>query len=400
MTVAAGCDEKHPKLEATPPTVVIVSRPIELKVTDYQVFTARTQAVQSVDIKARVTGYLTKILFKDGDDVKEGAVLFEIDDRPYKAALDKAKAAVEFSDAALVKAQADYDIGLAVRKQSPGAISEQQLTVRLGSRDEAVTNVAQAKAAVESAQLNYDWCKVNSPISGRANTHFVDVGNLVTQNVTTLTNVVSLRPTWAYFDVDENSARRYQEKVQKGEVKSLLQNNIPVTMALTGDKDFAVSGATDFVSNQLDPNTGSIRVRAVFSNDKGSLLAGMFGRIRVPIGAPHLALLVADSAIGTNQGQRFVLVVSDQNDVEYRAVDVGDVHGGLREVMRFREVTETGADGQGILKQVEVLKAADRVIVDGLQRVRPGAKVDPRLVDMTTFLVKPGPKSKEAAPKS
>ena len=215
-----------------------------------------------------------------------------------------------------------------------------------------------------------------------------------------MTNVVSLKPTWAYFDVDENSARRYQEKVQKGEVKSLPQNNISVTMALTGDQDFAFSGATDFVSNQVDPNTGSIRVRAVFPNDTGSLLAGMFGRIRVPIGAPHPALLVADSAIGTNQGQRFVLVVNDQNEVEYRAVEVGQLHDGLREVMRFREVTETGADGQGVLKQVEVLKAADRVIVDGLQRVRPGAKVEPRLVDMTTFLVKPEPESKRATPKS
>jgi RND family efflux transporter MFP subunit len=400
LALAASCDDKHPQAVATPPPVVMVSQPVERTVTDYQVFTARTQAVQSVDIKSRVTGYLTGILFKDGQEVKAGDVLFQIDDRPYKATLDQALATLEFNKAALVKAQAEYDIGLSVQKQNPGAISKDDLTKRLGARDEAKASVDQGKAAVESAQLNYGWCKVTSPISGMINRHFIDIGNLVSQDMTTLTNIVSLRPMWAYFDVDENTARRYQEMVQMGQAKSVRTNELPVDMALTGDQGFPVKGVVDFLSNQLDPNTGSIRVRARFPNENGSLIAGLFGRIRVPIGLPHQALLVADSAIGTNQGQRFVLVVNDQNEVEYRPVEVDQLHDGLREVQRFREVTETGADGKGVLKKVEVLKPTDRVIVDGLQRVRPGVKVDPKPVDMATLLVKPEPGAKKATPKS
>jgi RND family efflux transporter MFP subunit len=390
---SAGCDEKHPQVVATPAAVVLVSQPVERTVTDYQVFTARTQAVQSVDIKARVTGYLTKILFKDGDEVKEGETLFQIDDRPYKATLDQAMATVEIAKAALIKAQADYDIGLNVQKQNPGAISEQELTKRLGARDEAKGNIALANANVESADLNYNWCKVTAPISGLANRHFIDVGNMTTKDTTVLTNVVSFKPVWAYFDVDEDSARRYQKRVEMGEVKSLRKYDIPVTLAVGSDESFPVKGSTDFVSNQVDPNTGTIRVRAVFPNDDGTLLAGMFARIRVPISAQHQALLVADAAIGTNQGQRFVMIVNEKSEVEYHVVDVGQMHGGLREVIRYRTVTETGADGKDVTKRVEVLKPTDRVIVDGLQRVRPGVKVDPHEVDMVTLLPATGKSS-------
>jgi RND family efflux transporter MFP subunit len=241
---------------------------------------------------------------------------------------------------------------------------------------------------------------VTSPLTGLANRHFVDVGNVVSQDVTALTNIVSLKPTWAYFDVDENSARHYQELVAKGDVQAARRNEIPVDMAMVGETEFPIKGVVDFVSNQLDPNTGSIRLRAVFPNENGSLSAGLFGRIRVPSSALHKALLVTDSAVGTNQGQRFVLVLNGKDEVEYRVVDVGQLHDGLREVMRFREVTETGPTGQGQLEKIEVLKPTDRVIVDGLQRVRPGAKVDPKLVDMTTLLVQPGPEPKKTAPKS
>jgi RND family efflux transporter MFP subunit len=390
LCLAPSCDERHPQAVATPPPVVLVSRPVERLVTDYQIFTARTEAVLSVDVKARVTGYLIAIRFKDGDLVRTGEVLFEIDERPYKATLDHARATLELNRAAFVKAQAEYKIGLAVQRQNPAAISEDDLTRRLGARDEAQGAVDQAKAAVESAQLNYDWCKVLSPIDGRINRHYVDVGNIVNQNTTTLTNIVSVRPIWAYFDVDENTARLHQRLLLESKLKSTSENKLPVDMAMVGDRDFPIRGVLDFVSNQLDPNTGSIRVRAVFPNEQGDLVAGMFGRVRVPLSAAHEALLVVDSAIGTNQGQRYVLAVNDQNEVEYRAVDVGQVHGGLREVLRRREVIDTGPDGRGLPREVEVLKPTERVIVDGLQRVRPGGKVDPRLVNMVTLLPEPG----------
>jgi RND family efflux transporter MFP subunit len=392
LALVAGCGEKHPKLAPTPPPVVEVALPIERTVTDYKVFTARTQAVQTVDIKARVTGYLTKLLYKDGDEVKENDVLFQIDDRPYKAALDQATAALAAAKAALVKAQADYDIGLDVQKKSAGAISEQEIVKRLGNRDEAKANVAQAEASLELAKLNFGWCQVTAPFSGRINAHAVDVGGLVSQNVTTLTNIVSLRPTWAYIDVDENTVLGVQKLVEAGKIAGASKTAVPVQMGLADDTGYPVAGVIDFVANQLDPNTGSIRVRAVFPNENGSLVAGLFGRLRVPIAPPHPALLIADAAVGTNQGQPFVLIVNDKNEVEARPVAVGEVFDGLREVLRYRTVAEPDASGKDVSKQVEMLKPTDRVIVDGLQRARPGTTVNPRLVDMLTRLpvTKPG----------
>jgi RND family efflux transporter MFP subunit len=414
---AAGCDQKHPTAAETAPPVVLVSQPIERKgVTDYQVFTARTQAVQSVDVKARVSGFLTKILFKDGADVKEGDVLFQIDDRPYKAALDQAKAtlthakaSLELAKAALVKAQADYDIGLAVQKQNKGAISEQDMVKRLGSRDEAKANIdvasagiGQAQAALEVAQLNYDWCKVTAPISGRATRHLVNAGDMVTQGATVLNNIVSLKPVWAYFNVDQTTAQQVQTLIREGKIKSARKGEIPVGMNLgVGDDDaFPIAGTIDYVSNQLDPNTGSIQVRAVFPNEDETLVAGLFARIRVQIAAPHEALLVNDRAIGTDQGQRFVVAVNDKNEVERRTVEVGQLHDGLREVYRFRTVMDPGPDGKLVARKVEVLKPTDWLVVEGLMRARAGDNVEPKHVDMQTLLPADGAAKQAAQPSS
>lgn len=383
---ATGCRGNHTTPVATPPPVVQVAHPVEQDVTDHQVFTARTQAVQSVDVKARVTGYLTKINFKDGGDVTAGQVLYEIDDRPYKAALDKAEADVEVAEASRVTTQAFYDIGISVRKQNPAAISDQEIEKRKGGRDEAVATLKQAKAQREIARLKFDWCKVTAPIAGRINRHLVNLGDLVGENVTLMTNIVSLKPVWAYFDVDQNSAERYQTAVREGKVASARKDEVPVALALGATGAFTIPGTVDFVSNQLDPGTGSIRLRAVFPNEDGVLVAGMFARVRVPVSSPHRALLVSDRAVGTGQGQRYVLAVNDKDEVEYRVVQVGQLHGELREVYRTRRVTEAGGVGADTVKEVEVLRPTDRLIVSGLQRVRPGDKVDPKLVDMTTLL--------------
>jgi len=426
-TLAAGCNAKHPEVAATPPPKVEVAQPVKRTVTDYQVFTARTQAEQSVDVKARVTGYLNSFNFKDGDMVEEGkTILFEIDDRPYKASLDQAKAglevakdslevaraSLEVAKANLVKTQAEYDIGLNIQKSNPGAISDQELTKRLGARDEAKGGIDKAKAsideakggidkakaALENAQLFYNWCKVRAPMSGRISRHLVDIGNLVNQDVTVLANIVSLKPVWAYINVDQNTARRVQTLVREGKIKSAREDEVPVSMGVGvgSDQSFPIAGVIDYVSNQLNPRTGTIQVRAAFKNEDGSLLAGLFARIRVPVSADHEALLVADQAVGTNQGQKYVLVVNDKDEVEYRVVDVGQVFDGLREVLRFRTITEPGADGKDVTKQVEVLKPTDRVIVMGLLRARPGDKVDPKLVDMQTLLRESSPEKKSA----
>lgn len=389
--LASGCGPKRPELVAPPAAIVMVAKPVERQVTDYQVFTVRTEAMQSVDIKARVTGYLEEIKFTDGADVKKGDVLFQIDPRPYKAALDEAKANLAYAKAALVEAEANYQIGVNVRKANPAAISEQELNQRLGARDEAAASVMQAQASIESAQLNFDWCTVTAPIDGRIDRHFVDVGNLVSQDVTSLTNIVTIEPIWAYFDVDQNTALDVEKLIAEGKMKSARESTINVALSLGQDSGFPIAGTIDFVSNQLDPNTGSLRVRAVFPNKDGFIGSGMFGRVRVPIGQPHDALLVLDEAIGTNQGQKYVLVVNEQNQVEYRAVDVGQAQDGLREVKQNRQIIEPGADGADTTREVEVLRPSDRIIVQGLQRVRPGATVEPQLVDMLTLLNAPAP---------
>jgi RND family efflux transporter MFP subunit len=410
----AGCDQKHPQAAETDPPVVLISQPVVAKdVSDHQVFTARTQAVQSVDVKARVSGFLTKICFKDGDDVKEGDTLFQIDDRPYKAAVHQATATLKHAEAslvvakaALVKTQADYDIGLAVKKEEKSAISDQEIARRLGARDEAKGNIdvataaiAQAEAAQEMAQLNYDWCKVTAPIGGRTTRHLVNVGDMVTQGVTVLDNIVSLEDVWAYFNVDQNTAREVQALKLEGKIKAVREGGIEVGMNLdmSSSEKFPIAGTIDYVSNQLDPNTGSIQVRAKFPNKDKTLVAGLFARIRVPIAAPHDALLVNDRAIGTDQGQRFIVVINDKNEVERRMVEVGQMHYGLREVYRFRMVSEPGPDGEAVTKKVEVLKPTDWLVVEGLMRARPGDKVKPQHVDMKTLL--PSDEAKQPAPK-
>lgn len=418
----AGCQDKNPDPVKLPPATVEVALPIPRdNVTDYQIFTARTQAEQSVDLKARVTGYLVNITYDDGTMVKGplafwalaakktadsetpfwellarrvasdsidelGQVLFEIDNSIYKASLDKAKADLQFAEASLAKAQAIYDTGLATQKLDKTAISVAKLAEQKGGRDQAAASINQAKAEVELAQQNFDWCKVRAPISGLASRHLVDKGNNVSQNVTVLCNIVSLRPTWAYFNVDQNTALNYQEMVKNGKAPSILQDKVEVKMALGMDPLFNIDGFIDYKSNQLDPNTGSIQIRATFPNKDGKLSAGLFARIKVPTGMPHKALLVNDQAVGTQQNKRFVLVVTDQDVVKYREVKVGEVHEGLREVYSTFDVLTVDAKGNPITKPEVVLQATDRVIVSGLQRVRPEAKVKPVLVDMQTLM--------------
>jgi RND family efflux transporter MFP subunit len=373
-----------------------------------------------------VTGYLTKLLFKDGDMVKEGETLFQIDDRPYKAALDQAKATLEYSNAslqvaksglevakaALVKNQADYEMYYNLWKQTPGAVDEKQLNQRLGARDEskgevdkanaaiaqATGAIAQAEATLENAQLNYNWCKVKAPCSGRTSRHLVNVGDMVSANATVLVNVVSLKPIWAYINVDQSTMLRVQSLVKEGRIKSERAGETPVGMNVGVDdtQTFPISGVIDYVSNQVDPNTGTLQVRSTYPNEDETIIAGLFARIKVPVSASHSALLVSDRAVGTDQGQAYLLVVNDKDEVEYRAVDVGQVFDGLREVHRFRTITEPGSNGQTATRQVEVLTPTDRVVVIGLLRARPGDKVTPKSVNMQTLLAEPGSHEKGA----
>lgn len=355
----SGCGRKPPGMGDTTTPIVTISQPIERAVTDYVDFTGRTEAVYSVDIRGRVTGYLMKMPFKEGAEIKVGDVLFEIDDRPYKADLDRAKGDVERQKASVVKAQADYDIALNIQKENPKAISLQEISKRLGSRDEAAGQLKATEANQANAQLNYNWCKVTSPIDGQVSRYYLTLGNLTNQDTTILTTVVSQDPMYVYFDVDERTVLKVlRTTLLPSPHDPLEKRQVPVFMGLEDEEGFSHQGYIDFANNKIDPSTGTINVRGVFANPttpsgKRLLRPGMFVRVHLPIGKPHPAILVSEKAIGTDQGNKYLLIVNDKDVVEYRPITAGPLQDdGLR-------VIENG------------LKAGEWVIVSGLQLARP-----------------------------
>jgi membrane fusion protein, multidrug efflux system len=370
----SACTRKAAAPKEAPPQTVTVSKPVQREVTDYADFTGRTDAIINTEIRPRVTGYLTAMPFKEGSVVKKDQVLFEIDNRPYKAALDLAKASLEVAKASLVKAQADYDIGLNVQKQSAGAISQQELNKRLGARDEARGNVDRGKAELDNAQLNYNWCKVLSPADGQVGRYQFTLGNLVNQNQTVLTSVVSQDPMYVYFDVDENTMLDILRKlVLPSKVDVMNQKGgVPVLMGLADETGFPHKGFVNFSNNIVNPSTGTITLRGEFENPgnetgKRLLRPGMFVRVRLPMGKPHPALLVSEQAIGTDQSNKYLLTVDDKNKVGYQRIQPGPLQD----------------DG---LRVVDGIKADEWIIVNGLQLVRPGVevKIDPQPMPVTT----------------
>jgi membrane fusion protein, multidrug efflux system len=390
LLFTSGCTRKPATPPPSDPPTVSVSKPIEREVTDYADFTGRTDSVINTEIRPRVTGYLVGMPFKEGSVVKKDELLFQIDDRPYKAALDLAKATLEVAKAALVKAQAEYDIGLNVQKQSPGAISQQQITQRLGARDEAIGNVDRAKADLENAQLNFDWCKVKAPSDGQVGRYQFTLGNLVNQNETVLTSLVSQDPMYVYFDVDENNMLEVLHKLVLPSKVDIMdqKGGIPVLMALADETGFPHKGYINFSNNIVNPSTGTITLRGVFDNPgnatgKRLLRPGMFVRVRLPEGKPHPALLVSDQAIGTDQSNKYLLVVDDKNKVDYLRIKPGPLQD----------------DG---LRVVDGIKVDQWIIVSGLQMVRPGQEVKLDLEPMPVTGSSPpaAEKKQESAPKT
>ena len=367
-----GCGGTSTAAMQTAPTPVTVSHPLERMVEDYADFTSRTAAVESVDVRARVGGYLNKINFKEGTLVKQGDVLFEIDPRPYQAQVDFAKAQVAASEALLKKAKADNVRNKALAVKLPGTVPQQDLDQYQAAEDQAIAGVGVAKATLETNELNLGFTKVISPIDGRASRYNLTVGNLVEQDSTLLTTVVSVAPIYAYADIDERTVLHVRELIREGKAKSARDADLHVHMGLANEEGLPREGLINFVDNQVNPRTGTLRIRAMFANEDQFLTPGLFARIRIPIGEPHEALLVSDRAIDTDQGQKIVYIVDKDNKVDSRPVRLGPAHDGLRTI-------EAG------------LSLEDRVIVNGLQRVRPGVTVDPKLVEM--------PESAVAAPK-
>lgn len=364
LTWSVGCRHQE-DVAPPPPPAVSVSHPIEREITDYAEFTARVAAVESTEVRARVSGQIVAVPFEAGTVVREGDVLVEIDVRPFQAELDARIADEARATAQVSLAEIENE---RIKRIPPQSRTHTEFDTAAARLDEARAAQAAAKAAVESARLNVEWCRVVAPISGRISYKHATTGNLVTGGTgsgTLLTTIVSVDPVYANFDVDERTVQRVKQLVRESKIESNETAEIPVWLGLATDNGFPHHGTINFVDNQVNPRTGTLRVRGVFPNADGALSPGYFARVRVPASAPHQALLVSERALGTDQGQKTVLVVGADNRVAVRPVQLGGLHDGLREI----------TDG---------LKAGDCVVVNGLLQVRPGLSVAPQLVEMPT----------------
>ncbi|MBV9125961.1 MAG: efflux RND transporter periplasmic adaptor subunit [Planctomycetes bacterium] len=379
----AGCRSTSEQAPGKGPPTVPVSLPLQREVTDYQDYTARTAAVDSVQVQARVTGYLDKIHFKEGDDVQEGTVLYEIDPRPYKDAFDQAKANLDQAKANLAVAKANAGLAkatLEVDLKAGKGVTELQLDQDRASvqSNNAQVEAAQAaievnQAALETAQLNLGWTKVTAPVTGVVSRLLVTRGNLIVANQTTLTSIVAQDPMWVYFDADEPTVLQVEELIRQGKLKSVRAEGakIPIRLQLVNEKGFPHEAILDFVNNQLDQATATLLIRAVFPNPQPAhnvprlFAPNMFVRVRVSTSSPYQGLLVSPEAVGTDQDLKYLYVVDEDNKVVRHNVKLGSIHDGLQVV-------------------TEGLKPGERVLVSGLQRVQQGATVNPNLVPMPT----------------
>ena len=328
--VLAGCESATPAAVETPPPVVSVSRPLARTVVDYDIYTGRTDAVKTVDIRARVQGYLQEVNFVEGEEVKAGQVLFRIDPREYQAALDGAEAEVARAEAKRELARAEVSRYQQLARKD--AASRQELDIRLAAMAEAEAEIAAGKADVTRAELDLGFTEVQSPIDGRVGRDFINVGNLVSPaspESNLLTNVVSIDPIYVYFDIDERSLLRYQRRrgaeaeaeaeaagTGPPERLSVREADIHVEMALADETGFPHKGVIDFGDNRVDPATGTIKVRGVFPNEGGQLRPGLFARVRIPVTDPHEALLATERAVGSDQGIPFVYVVDAEDKAQ------------------------------------------------------------------------------------
>ena len=356
----SACSEKPQQQAASAAPPVTVAQPTKRTVTDWDEFTGRFEAVEEVQVRARVGGFVTSVEFRDGAIVHAGDLLYVIDPRPFEAVAEQADGQLSDARARVELAKRELDRGLSLVQTS--AVSEQVVDQRRQALQAAHAAEMQAEGALKAAQLNIEFTHVIAPITGRVSRHLVSVGNLVQGSegsATQLTSIVSLDPIHIYFDVDETTYQRNNRLWFEGKRPSSRDTANPVQVTLTGETKPSHEGKMDFLDNRLDVSTGTLRSRAVIPNKDLSILPGQFGRVRLIGSAPYDALLLPDTAIATDQSRKIVFVVKDDNTVEAKPVVLGPLDEGLR-VIR------------------EGLKADDKVIVDGLQRARVGAKVTPQ----------------------
>ena len=357
--ILAACD-RAPTASPPPPPAVTVAQPLHKQITEWDEYTGRFAAVETVEVRARVSGYINSVHFKDGQLVKQGDLLFVIDPRPYRIAVEQAKAEIERAQARLQIAMADVERAAPLVKSQ--TLTQREFETRLATQREAAGAVASLDAALKQAELNLEWTEVRAPISGRISDRRVDPGNLITggpSGATPLTVIVSIAPIHFVFDGSEADFLRYQRLAAAGGRKLSRDVQNPVSVRLADEPDYRHVGRMDFVDNVLNPKTGTIRGRAIFENKDGLLTPGYFGRLRL-YGGETNAFLVPDTAIASDQASKIVFTVSDDGTVGVKRVELGPMVEGLR-------VIRSG------------LTPTDRIVIEGLQRARPGQKVTPEM---------------------
>ncbi|MGB8447185.1 MAG: efflux RND transporter periplasmic adaptor subunit [Pseudolabrys sp.] len=360
-TLVASCGEQQKQGGGPPPPAVTVAKPIKRTVVDYDEYVGRFAAINSVEIRARVSGYLDKLHFKDGQVVKQGDLLFTIDKRPFQNTLDQARANLVQAQSNVAFTESDYTRGQQLVRDK--TITDQTFEQRAQAFRNAKASVSANEAAVRQAELDMEFTELRAPMNGRIGDRRVSPGNLVTGgtggNTTLLATIVSIDPIYFEFTFDEASYLRYERLSTAGQDVASRNAGVQVALKLIDESDFDHKGRMDFVDNVIDRSTGTIRGRAVIANSKEIFTPGMFARVRVPGTAPYEALLVPDAAIGTEQARRFVMVVDDQDTARPKYVTLGQVtKDGLRAIK----------DGIG---------PDDRIVVSGLMQARPGQKVKP-----------------------
>ncbi len=360
LGLLAACGQSQ-QAAAPPDPVVTVAHPAQKTVVEHDEYVGRFVPVDSVEVRARVSGYLDEVHFTDGQMVKQGDLLFTIDKRPFQISLDQASANLAQARANLAFAEADLARGSQLVRDK--TITEQVFDQRTQAKRVAEASVAAQEGAVRQARLDLGFTELRAPVDGRIGDRRVSPGNLVTGgtggNTTLLASIVSLDPIRFEFTFDEASYIKYERLSRTGKDMASRDGSALVSLRLIDEADYAHDGRMDFVDNVIDRTSGTIRGRAVFANPNGVFTPGMFGRVRVPASPPYTALLVPDAAIGTEQARKYVLVVDDQNVVRQKYVTLGQTSGDLR-------VIKTG------------LTSEDRVVVNGLMRARPGVKVKPQ----------------------
>jgi RND family efflux transporter MFP subunit len=338
---------------------VTVSNPLKKKIVEWDEYTGRFAAVESVEVRARVSGYILSVHFTEGAVVEKGDLLFVIDPRPYQAALEQAKGELIRSEARDKIAMLKLGRKRTLLKQ--GAISQEDYDERVAEAREAEGQLQAAKGAVRSAKLNMEFTEVRSPIKGKIGRIEVTVGNLITgatKDATLLTTIVSLDPIYLYFDVDERTFIKYLKSAQGRNRSSLQEARDPVLAELTTERGFKRKGRVDFVDTRIDRQTATMRIRAVFPNPDATLLPGMFARVRFPGTDPYTAILIPGEAVGRDQALEFVYVVNKDNVVDHRNVELGPNACGLR-------IVRKGLNGD------------EKVVINGIRKARPGHKVEP-----------------------